>query len=95
MRDVSTNATTETVDVSTTSDASSIETQNESASSLTVYVDSVIQGEKKVVYKTFDETVRKLPYDEKNDIIMFDRNMKEPKFSSNMVSLNNAPKTGG
>lgn len=108
--DVSTNVTIETVDVSTslieisdvsaspidTSDASPIETQNESASSSVVHVESNIQGEKKTVCKTllFGETVRKLPYQEKREIIMFNRNMKEPKFSLDMVSLNNAAKKG-
>lgn len=80
------------IDTSDASDA--IETQNELASSSVVYVDSAVQREKKALCKTllFSETVRELPYEDKNEIIMFDRTMKEKEFSSNVVSLNNAPK---
>lgn len=42
---------------------------------------------KLVDFSLFEETVRELPYDEKNEIVM--ENMKEPKFASIMVSLNN------
>lgn len=35
----------------------------------------------------FDGIVRELPYDAKTEIIIFDENLKDPKLSSNMVSL--------
>lgn len=68
------------------SDTSSIETLNESATSSS---DRAIQGGGKALCQTFlfDEIVRKLPFDEVNEIKMFNKNMKEPKFLSNTVSL--------
>lgn len=38
-------------------------------------------------YKTFIEIVRETPYDEKTEIILFEKNLCDPKLSSNMVSL--------
>lgn len=71
-----------------------IEGKNESTSSSVLDVYSGIKGDDEARCKTslFDEIVRELPYDEKTQIIIFDKNLKDQNLSSNMVSLITAPK---